>query len=251
MIDDTIRAMAHDPGVRVPARREAEDDDGALRVLPTLAGSALVLAGLRRRGGSGRLAALAGVGLLAHGILPVLRQAIVREGAARRVFELDMTMTIDRPVPVVFAFCTDFSNFPSLVRALDEVQDSGDGRSHWIVHNVDGSIAEWDAMVTKFVPNQVIAWESDASAAVESRGVIRFRPLDASRTELSIHLYYAPKRTTLREAWRALLAPPRGGMIEQDLSLMSQRLDQYDPTVEPDPPEPMLPEPDAPAREST
>jgi uncharacterized membrane protein len=240
MSDEAIRAAAHDPGERPPPRpRDAER--GELRVLPALAGGLLLALGARRQGRLGTVSAAAGVGLLVHALVPVFRHAIVRQGAARRAIDLESTLVVDRAVRDVFAFCANFENFPSLVHALAEVEDHGDGRSRWVLRHTDGSLVEWNAIVTKFVPNQVIGWESVPGSAVESRGIVRFRALEEERTELAIHLTYAQANTTFEEAWHALFSRRTERAVSRELSLAGEVLERWDPSYEPAPPTPMTP----------
>src|SRR5437868_780616 len=94
------------------------------------------------------------------GLVPMGLQWLRRKGAARRVVDLRMTVVVERPIVDVFEFCRDFENFPELVDVLLSVEDSQDGRSHWAVRSPLGESIQWDAVVTKYVPNSVIAWQS-------------------------------------------------------------------------------------------
>ncbi|HYD51342.1 MAG TPA: SRPBCC family protein [Gemmatimonadaceae bacterium] len=239
---DAIIAAAHDPGDRSLPVPVARPDAGAVHVLPALAGAALLALGARRRGRAGVFSAAMGAGLLAHAFTPVLRSAVVRRGAARRSIDLDRTFIVRRSVREAFAFCANFENFPALIGALVEVEDFGDGRSRWVVRHTDGALVEWSAIVTKFVPNQVIAWESVPSSPVESRGLVRFRSLGDERTQLTVHLAYSPKRTSFDEAWRALFTTSPQHEVRRDLARAGDILERWDATAEPDPPEPMRPE---------
>jgi uncharacterized membrane protein len=67
-------------------------------------------------------------------------------------------------------------------------------------------VLSWDAVVTKYVPNSVIAWESVVRSLVESRGVARFTALSATRTRVDLSVAHHPVATTLKDAVRALLA---------------------------------------------
>ena len=135
-----------------------------------------------------------------------------------------MTLIIERPLHEVFEFCRDFENFPRIVDVLLSVEDSQDGRSHWAVRSPTGHTIEWDATVTKYVPNSVIAWESIADSAVEASGTMRFAPLSPGETRVDIALVYLPKQTDLTEAMRALFAPPNSRRIRSELVSASEAL---------------------------
>lgn len=128
-----------------------------------------------------------------------------------------MTVVVERPVNEVFEFCRDFENFPKIVDVLLSVEDSQDGRSHWAVRSPKGDAIEWDAVVTKYVPNAVIAWESVPDAVVNAGGVMRFAPLSTTETRLDISLTYLPRHTGLNEALHALVSAPNTTKIRGEL----------------------------------
>ena len=128
-----------------------------------------------------------------------------------------MTVVVERSVNEVFEFCRDFENFPRIVDVLLSVEDHQDGRSHWAVRSPKGDSIEWDAVVTKYVPNSVIAWESVPGSAVHAGGMMRFSPLSPKETRLDISLTYQPLRTGLNEALHALVAEPNTRRIRGEL----------------------------------
>lgn len=128
-----------------------------------------------------------------------------------------MTVVVERPVHEVFDFCRDFENFPRIVDVLLSVEDSQDGRSHWAVRSPTGQAIEWEAIVTKYVPNAVIAWESVPGSVVHAGGVMRFSPLSPQETRIDISLTYQPLRTGLNEALHALVAAPNARRIRGEL----------------------------------
>src|ERR1051325_5337914 len=137
--------------------------------------------GGRRRGVAARLTASA---LLLAAFAPALTRRLLRVGAARRRVHLRKTIEIDRPVHDVFEFCRDFENFPRVVQSLHNVVDYQDGRSRWEVITPGGEVIAWDAEVTKYVPNVVLAWRSVPGSIVDCKGIIRFSP-DRKSTRLN------------------------------------------------------------------
>src|SRR5437773_9668436 len=97
---------------------------------------------------------IAEVAFVAAMTSPIVLKWVRRLGAARRQVDLRMTIVIERSLPDVFAFCRDFENFGKLVDAV-RVDDFQDGRSHWVVRSPLGHVIEWDAVVTKYVPQSV------------------------------------------------------------------------------------------------
>lgn len=128
-----------------------------------------------------------------------------------------MTVVVERPVSEVFEFCRDFENFPEVINGFLEVTDHQDGRSQWKVQTPRGEIIEWEALVTKYVPNSVIAWESKPGSAIQASGLMRFAPLSASETRVDVSLTYLPKHTGLGEAFGALLKGDNTRRLREDI----------------------------------
>jgi uncharacterized membrane protein len=147
-----------------------------------------------------------------------------RAGHRRRVVDLRMTVVVERPISEVFAFCRDFEHFPELVNVLEQVEDHQDGRSHWVVRAPGGSRIEWDAVVTKYVPNSVIAWESVATSPVRASGLMRFAPLGSDATRLDMILTYRPNATAVADALRALATTKNSTRLRAELARASAEL---------------------------
>jgi uncharacterized membrane protein len=152
-----------------------------------------------------------------------------RTGAARRTVDMRMTVVVDKPIHEVFAFSRDFENFPQIVDVLLSVEDFQDGRSHWAVRSPSGDAIEWDATITKYVPNSVIAWQSVPDSAVDAKGTMRFYPLSANETRVDITLTYRPLRTGLGDAVRALMALPNARRIRSEIARAAVTLSEQAP----------------------
>jgi uncharacterized membrane protein len=178
----------------------------ALELLAVAALGGMMIAVGARRGRESPIARLAGLALIGVAAQPLITAAITRAGARRRNIAFRSSVEIERPIADVFAFFKDFENFPRVVGAVRSVVDYQDGRSHWEVYTPSGSVLSWDAVVTKYVPNSVIAWESVVRSLVESAGVARFTALSPTRTRVDLSITHHPVSTTLKDAFRALLA---------------------------------------------
>lgn len=201
-----------------------------------LGGALLLRASHRRQGAFAALLELAGLALTARGVAGPLRRALIRLGAHRRSIHLGVTLTVHRPVNEVFSFCRDFENFPRLIGGLHRVIDHEDGRSHWEVLAPSGEVVEWDAVVTKYVPNSVIAWESVAGSTVRSSGLVRFAPvLGGGATRLDVTIEYEPCTTTLDDAVRALMDVPRERQLRADLAHADFYFTSRPAAIEPSP----------------
>lgn len=187
-------------------------------------GGTLLLLGHRRRGIVGTLAGVTGAGIIARAAAPFAAMVLRHAGLARQAVRLTTSVVVDRPVREMFALCSNFENFPRFVAALRGVTDFDDGRSRWTVTTASGETLEWDVMVTKYVPGQVIAWESAPNSPVESTGIVRFTPEGADKTRLDITIRYKPVYTSLRDAVRSIVGPPRTPAVRRAMATASNRL---------------------------
>jgi uncharacterized membrane protein len=178
------------------------------------------------------LVGLAGAGLVAHALAPVVASLLRSAGLARQTVNLHTTIVVDRPVREMFALCSNFENFPRVVGALRGITDFDDGRSRWAIAKASGELLEWDVVVTKYVPGQVIAWESVPNASVESNGVVRFAPDGPDRTRLDVTLRYRPAYTSVGDAVRAIVAPSRGPAVRAAMAKASDQLQNLTPQVD-------------------
>lgn len=199
---------------QVSAALAPSDGDTARHVAIGALGGLLFGAGSREGRSILRLAGIALMGIAAK---PVAELVIRRAGERRRTVALTRSIEIARSVEDVFSFVKDFENLPLVVRSLRSVVDYQDGRSRWEVYSPAGEILQWSAVVTKFVPNSIIAWESVPGGAVEAKGVVRFIPLGPSRTRLEVEAMYRPTHTPLREAIRALTTASLEDRVGKDM----------------------------------
>lgn len=176
------------------------------------------------RTGGKRWAAAAAAVIAAGAAAPTVARWVRGAGAARRAVDLRTTIVVERPVAEVFAFCRDFENFPRITDLLLSVEDSQDGRSHWAVRSPRGRTVGWDAVVSKYVPNSVIAWESVPGSAVAATGLMRFAPLSERETRVDLRLTYRPRRTDFLEALRALVHPANTDRLRVELAQAAREL---------------------------
>ena len=161
---------------------------------------------------------------IAGAVAPALLRWVRRTGHRRRTVDLRMTVVVERPIGDVFQFCRDFENFPDILDVLEDVKDFEDGRSHWIVRTPGGERIEWDAVITKYLPSSVIAWQSIPGSPVKASGLMRFAPLSDAATRVDLTLTYRPERTPLRDAVRAVTSPSNSKRLRESLNRASRDL---------------------------
>jgi uncharacterized membrane protein len=136
----------------------------------------------------------------------------------RHAAEVRKEIDVSAPVGEVFGFWTDYENFPRVMKEVREVRDTGNGRSHWVVSGPAGVLLEWDAVITRLVPNELFAWRSAEGSAVEQAGVVRFEPnADGTATRVRIRFSYNPPAGAVGQALAALLGADPEKKVDEAL----------------------------------
>lgn len=212
------------PGLQGEGRRPGEALDvmqenwaPATRLLASLTGGALALYGLRHRGVTGAALSTLGLGLLTRGLTNMQTRRLVGANAGRRVIDIHKTINVDAPVETVFEFWSHFENFPRFMEHLREVRRSGENLSHWVAQGPAGIPVEWDAEITQWVPNEVIAWKSVEGSPVGNAGIVRFQPNEKGGTRLDIRMTYNPPAGALGHAVAAFFGADPKHAMDDDL----------------------------------
>jgi uncharacterized membrane protein len=160
------------------------------------------------------------VGAIAAGLWLARRWSSTNE----RGIEVVRTMTVDAPIERVYEFWNDFENFPRFMSHVREVRRTGPDRTHWVVAGPGGTPVEWDAVVTRRVPNEEIRWRTVDGALVEHGGTVRFRPAGSGRTRIDVRMSYRPAGGALGHELAALFGSDPERLIADDLSRLPTHL---------------------------
>lgn len=188
----------------------------ATRLMAGTAGAGLLVAGLKRRDKAGAALGAVGLGLLARGLTNLEARRLTGLGAGRRAVDLEKTIHVDAPVDEVFGLWANFENFPRFMANVLEVRDLGEGRSHWVVRGPAGSTVQWDAEVTRFEPNRVLAWKTEPGALVESSGIVHFER-DGEGTRVHVQMSYNPPGGAVGHGVASLLGSDPAKLMDEDL----------------------------------
>jgi uncharacterized membrane protein len=198
----------------------------AVRVLAGAAGGALTVYGLSRRDPAAILAGLFGVGLLTRAVTNIETRRLVGAGGGRRAVDVQKTVTIKAPLEEVFRFWTNYENFPLFMTHIREVRDHGNGRSHWVADGPIGSSLSWNAEITRFEPNRIVAWKSTPGSRVENAGVIHFEPAPDGHTRVGIRISYNPPAGAVGHAMAWLLGRDLKTELDEDLVRFKSLIEQ-------------------------
>ncbi len=101
----------------------------------------------------------------------------------------------------------------------------GDGRSHWVIAGPAGVPVEWDAVITRLIPNKVLAWKTIPGSVVEHAGILHFEPTPDGGTRVHIRLSYNPPAGALGHSLIALLGSDPKSRMDEDLVRMKTFLE--------------------------
>lgn len=197
----------------------------ATRLLAGTVGCGLMANCLARRTPLAALLGTAGFALFLRGLTNLEFRRLLGTGAGRRAIDVQKTLTIAAPVEEVFTFWTNYQNFPCFMSHLCEVRDLGGGRSHWVAEGPGGMPVRWNAVLTRFIPNQVLAWRSEPGSAVAHAGVIRFERRGPSATRVDIRLSYNPPAGALGHFAATLFGTDPKSAMDEDLVRLKSLLE--------------------------
>jgi uncharacterized membrane protein len=221
-----IPALQGNPPLREPQFELLQENwSPTARLLTGLGGVALAAYGLSRRGLIGTTLSLAGLGLAARGVTNIELKRLVGLGGGRRAVDIQKAININAPVNDVYDFWSRFENFPRFMAHVEEVSDHGNGQSHWKVSGPGGIPVEWDAVTTRQVPNEVIAWKSLPDEPVKSAGIIQFHSNPDGSTRITVRMSYNPPAGALGHAVAALLGSDPKSAMDEDLVRLKSLLE--------------------------
>ncbi len=190
----------------------------AARFIGGLGGGSLLTWGLWRRGIPGTVSTVLGSLLTLRSITNIELKRLTGVGGGRLGLALHKDILVHAPVEEVFAFWRAMENFPRFMTHVAEVRTNGGDRSHWRVRGPAGISFEWDAIVTRLIPHQVLAWKSVEGSTVEHAGIIHFEPAHGGRaTRLDIRMTYTPPAGALGHVFARLLGADPKKQMDDDL----------------------------------
>jgi len=137
--------------------------------------------------------------------------------------EVRKSVFINRPPEEVYRFWHNFQNLPRFMTYLESVQETGNGRSHWVANATGGRRVEWDAEITDDQPNSLLAWRSLEGSDIPNSGSVRFEAAPGNRgTYVKVEMRYDPPGGAVGAAIAKLFGTEPGQQIDHDLRLFKQ-----------------------------
>jgi uncharacterized membrane protein len=190
------------------------------RLLVGAASGALVVYGAKRRGLVGAAIGPVGLAMLSRALTNLEIKRIVGMGAGPRTIDIEKTINIAAPVEQVFDFWSHHEGFPQFMSNVREVRKTAEATYHWVVAAPAGVSVEWDAEITKLVPNKLIAFRSLPGSAIEQTGLVHFIPTSDGDTCVDIKMSYNPPAGAIGHLVAMLFGADPKKEMDEDLMRM-------------------------------
>jgi uncharacterized membrane protein len=194
-------------------------------------GSLVALQGSRTRGLQGRVLSLVGSGLVTRAAvnLPARRLITLIRGA--RPVTVEKTLLVGTSIDRVWELWSNFEGFPRFMTHLREVRKIEEGRSHWLAVGPAGVPAEWEAIITDWVPGQFIGWRSVENSPIETSGQVRLSPVSDRETQIDVQLTYTPPAGAPGQVLASLLGVDPKRALDEDLLRLTSLLEDQQASV--------------------
>ncbi|MCQ4294204.1 SRPBCC family protein [Pseudomonas stutzeri] len=221
-----------------PEQAGASNLNGVERLVSGFLGGWLVARGLRKGGVFGLLELAAGGMAIARGgsgqcnakraLSPTPYESqLADEHHWGRARALSKSITVNRPRDEVYRYWRDFSNMPTFMEFIEQVEARDDHHAHWVarVPMMDKTI-EWDTYIAEDVPGERLAWMSEADAPVRNLGWVTFRDApNGSGTEIHAVIAHEVPGGRLGYALARGVSKLTGFKAEQDLRRFKQLME--------------------------
>ena len=98
---------------------------------------------------------------------------------------IEESIEVNVPVTTAYNQWTQFEEFPTFMKGVDEVRQLDDTRLHWVVSH-GGQTHEWDAEITEQRPDERVAWKSIGGKG--NAGAVTFHRIDENTTRLMVQI---------------------------------------------------------------
>ncbi|MBL1101486.1 SRPBCC family protein [Streptomyces coffeae] len=100
------------------------------------------------------------------------------------------SVEVEVPLHAAYNQWTQFTEFPRFMEGVDQVTQVDDRHNHWST-SIAGVQREFDTEIVDQLPDERIAWRT-TSGDVQQRGMVSFRRVDETHTEVKLTMDYEP-----------------------------------------------------------
>jgi uncharacterized membrane protein len=197
----------------------------AARFAAGTAGTAALAYGLAKRDAVSLGLGAAGAAVLARSVTNTEIPRLIGITGGRSAVTVEKAINVDAPVDVVYALWSNFENFPQFMTNVLEVRNLGDDISHWKVAGPGGIPVEWDAEITRVIPEKMVAWKSVKGSTIPNTGYVKFEPNANGTTEVSVRVSYNPPAGAVGHAFATMFGSDPKSEMDADLMRMKSLLE--------------------------
>jgi len=103
--------------------------------------------------------------------------------------KIEKSIEVNVPAPTVYNQLTQFTEFPRFMEGVQEVRQLDATHLHWHAKS-DGEDREWDAEITKQVPDKMVAWRN--TSGPKNTGQVTVEPLGENKTKVTLSMELDP-----------------------------------------------------------
>ena len=196
----------------------------AARLFAGSFGMGLLAAAWRAPAGACALLGATGTLLVARAVTNKPLAALAGLGEPRHGIVVQKTISVDAPPEQVFAFWTDYQNFPRFMHHVREVRVSEE-RSHWVVAGPAGVPVQWNAELVEVQPQRLLRWRSTADSTVKHEGCVHFEPNGNGGTRITVRLAYLPPAGAFGHAVATIFGADPKSEMDGDLLRMKTMIE--------------------------
>jgi uncharacterized membrane protein len=188
-------------------------------------GAGLAWYGASRRNVPGKAVFLLGAALVARALTNLDLAQLTGSDPKRRAIDIRKSMTIAASVERVFEFWCNYENFPTFMKRIREVRKSGNGRSRWTLAGPSGANVSCDALVTEYVPNEVLAWQTEPGSLIDHGGMVRFTKNGDGTTTVRVQMTSNSLAGALAYRLASLLGTDPETLLDDEMARMKTVLE--------------------------
>lgn len=133
---------------------------------------------------------------------------------------------VNREPHEVYEFWRRLENLPRFMKHLESVEETMEGRSHWIAKGPAGTTVEWEAVIVGDDPGRVITWRSLEDSDVDNAGAVRFEAAPGGRgTIVRVHINYNPPAGVIGKTVAQLFGEEPEQQLDDDLRRFKQMME--------------------------
>lgn len=194
------------------------------RIAAGVAGVALLGSAIRRRNAWSLISGFIGTSFLTRAISNVELLRLISL-VTHPVVHLHRSIVVNAPIQEVFGFWRNFDHFAKFMSYVRDVRINEEGGFLWVMSGPGGMRVEWDAEVTRLVPNQLLMWRSVPGSVISHSGRVAFRDDHMTRTWVDVDLTYGIPGGPLGYGVIQLLGFDPRTRIDGDLLLMKHLIE--------------------------